>query len=332
VFAVGKTPVTCTATDAHGNSAIGSFFVTVKDTTPPIIAVPGPITVTAPDAAGASVAYGATATDTVDGVVPVTCLPASGFVFKVGTTTVHCNAKDSKGNAAPEATFTVRVGAPIPGFTPPPSTTPVPPITPQPTTAPTTTAPFQPPLVPPSAFRAKPGDRRITLTWVPPAGAGVHVEIVHVGAGAGSAPIYSGSATSFVDTKLRNGIKYHYAIVSVDAGGARSGAVSLTAAPKASLLVSPAAGARVAAPPTLVWVPAPKASYYNVQLYRDGRKILSTWPGRTRFALKRRWTFAGRQVSLTPGVYRWIVWPGFGPHLERKYGSALGESSFTLSG
>jgi fibronectin type 3 domain-containing protein len=344
VFAVGPTTVTCTATDANANATTGSFVVTVTDTTPPVVAVPESFTVTAPDASGAVLVYAATAIDTVDGVVPVTCLPASGVLFKVGATTVRCSAKDAAGNASPEARFTVTVAAPLPGVTPPPTTTttttsttgtttatPRPSPAPGPTSVPTTTTPPRATPAAVSAFAAKPANRRITLTWAP-AGPGGHVELSRSSANGSSTPIYTGSATSFVDTKLRNGIKYRYAIVFVDAGGAHSSAVSVAAAPKASLLVSPAAGARIARPPTLRWVPAPKASYYNVQLYRGGRKILSIWPGASRLTLRRHWTFAGHGVTLSPGVYRWLVWPGFGPHRDKKYGGVLGESSFTLSG
>lgn len=38
-FPLGATLVNCTATDLHGNSAQGSFLVTVRDTTPPVLHV-----------------------------------------------------------------------------------------------------------------------------------------------------------------------------------------------------------------------------------------------------------------------------------------------------
>jgi hypothetical protein len=109
-FPLGTTTVDCTAADAAGNSATGSFHVTVLDTTPPAIGnVPADQTVPATSAAGAAVTYASpTATDLVDGSLPVTCTPASGSTFPVGTTTVQCAAADTRGNTA-RASFRVTV-------------------------------------------------------------------------------------------------------------------------------------------------------------------------------------------------------------------------------
>jgi hypothetical protein len=49
-----------------------------------------------------------TATDDVDGDVPVRCTPESGSDFPLGTTTVTCTASDSSGNAA-TASFNVSI-------------------------------------------------------------------------------------------------------------------------------------------------------------------------------------------------------------------------------
>jgi hypothetical protein len=111
-FPLGTTTVTCTATDTSGNTATASFGVTVVDTTPPAIAgVPADVTVAASSASGAVVTYASpTATDLVDGTRPVTCTPASGSTFPVGTTTVQCTAADTRGNTA-HASFRVTVTA-----------------------------------------------------------------------------------------------------------------------------------------------------------------------------------------------------------------------------
>jgi hypothetical protein len=95
---VGNTVrVTWTATNPYNSSLESqrSATVTVVDTTPPALALPHDFT-----APSATVTYTATASDFVDGAVPVTCTPASGSVFPAGATTVGCSAVDSHGNEA----------------------------------------------------------------------------------------------------------------------------------------------------------------------------------------------------------------------------------------
>src|ERR671931_2521005 len=64
-FPVGTTTVTCSATDAHGNTGSASFTVTVSivDTTPPVLTLPSDITTTSESAGGKVVTYSASATD-----------------------------------------------------------------------------------------------------------------------------------------------------------------------------------------------------------------------------------------------------------------------------
>jgi hypothetical protein len=65
-------------------------------------------TVRAKPKAGARVRYKLTATDAVDGAVPVSCKPPSGSRFRIGRSTVRCSAVDTSGNVA-TAAFTVTV-------------------------------------------------------------------------------------------------------------------------------------------------------------------------------------------------------------------------------
>ncbi|HXA19780.1 MAG TPA: HYR domain-containing protein [Thermoanaerobaculia bacterium] len=106
-FALGTTTVNCTATAVTGNTS-GSFHVTVVDTTPPTLNLPGTITAEATGPSGAAVTYTATATDLVDGSRPVTCDHASGSTFPLGSTTVQCTATDTHNNTA-HGSFTVIV-------------------------------------------------------------------------------------------------------------------------------------------------------------------------------------------------------------------------------
>lgn len=124
LFPVGNTTVTCTATDAAGNTATATFVVTVNpyiapDTTPPAISEHDDIAVDTPNSGGTTVTYDLpTAVDAVDGPVAVSCDPVSGSLFPEGDTTVTCTAEDTAGNSA-ATTFTVTVTV-----TPPPDTVP----------------------------------------------------------------------------------------------------------------------------------------------------------------------------------------------------------------
>ncbi|HEV3478132.1 MAG TPA: hypothetical protein VG144_01635, partial [Gaiellaceae bacterium] len=98
-----------------------------------------------------------------------------------------------------------------------------------------------------------------------------------------------------------------------------------------SALLTPRAGARLTAPPLLVWRRVARATYYNVQLFRGRVKVLSAWPTRPRLKLRSRWTYRGRQRKLSPGTYRWYVWPGYGRAAATRYGRLLGQSTFTVA-
>jgi hypothetical protein len=88
-FAAGTTTVVCSATDAHANTAHGSFHVTVVP--PPTLTLPNDFTVEATGPSGAMVTYVATANENAT----VVCTPASGATFALGTTTVNCTATNS---------------------------------------------------------------------------------------------------------------------------------------------------------------------------------------------------------------------------------------------
>jgi hypothetical protein len=78
------------------------------DVVPPVVTVPGDLVREATSAAGTNVTFTASATDDVDGVLPVACVPASGTTFSMGATTVACSATDAAGNTA-NVSFSVTV-------------------------------------------------------------------------------------------------------------------------------------------------------------------------------------------------------------------------------
>jgi hypothetical protein len=109
-FPLGQTTVNCSVTDSGGLSDSKSFKVTVVDTTGPALSgVPSDMIVEATSSAGATASWAApTASDTVDGSLSVTCVPASGSTFGFGDTTVKCSATDAHTNKT-EQSFKVTV-------------------------------------------------------------------------------------------------------------------------------------------------------------------------------------------------------------------------------
>ncbi|MGH2730694.1 MAG: HYR domain-containing protein, partial [Actinomycetota bacterium] len=75
-----------------------TFTMSLQDE-PPLIDVHQDVTAEATGPGGANVNYVLpTAFDSLDGPLPVACLPAPGSLFPLGPTTVNCSAEDSAGN------------------------------------------------------------------------------------------------------------------------------------------------------------------------------------------------------------------------------------------
>jgi hypothetical protein len=94
---------------------------------------------------------------------------------------------------------------------------------------------------------------------------------------------------------------------------------------------SSAPAARTSSPAQVfVWLPVQGARRYKVQFFRSGKKVFEATTSKARLTLPRRWTFGGRRFELTPGSYRWLVRPGFGPRSSIRYGKAVVASSWTV--
>jgi hypothetical protein len=182
-----------------------------------------------------------------------------------------------------------------------------------------------------SALRAHVGYRRTTLVWKLPANPDFdHVTLfVRAPRSTKAVAAYTGSGTSYRSLKLDNSRTYRYSVVSYDSLGNASGAVTV-AIPPSALLLAPRPGATVGRFPALEWSTAPGARFYNVQLYRNGRKVLSTWPRSSRLRLAAHWSFGGRMHRVVRGWYDWYVWPRFGRGRGAHYGALLGRSSFRV--
>jgi hypothetical protein len=177
---------------------------------------------------------------------------------------------------------------------------------------------------------ATPNNNRVTLRWSPPAGAEV-IEVARMTGTGQPALLFRGGGTSFTDRELKNGRRHRYLITSIDQAGNRA-IDRASAVPTKSHLLSPADGARLGAPPLLLWEGVKRATYYNVQLYRGRHKVMTRWPRAQRLQLTDTWRFDGARRRLKAGKYTWFVFPGFGERSDRDFGKLLGKSSFRIVG
>ncbi len=141
--------------------------------------------------------------------------------------------------------------------------------------------------------------------------------------------LFSGAGADFVDKKVQDGVEYRYNVRTVDQAGNSSQIRTVLGLPKVVSLGKIAYTPRTAAQPILSWPARRGASYYHVQLFRNGKRILAAWPLKTELALRTHWRWAGRQYRLAPAQYAWFVWAGFGPRTAARY-KLLGHAKFIV--
>ena len=390
-FDLGTTDVTCTATDAAGNSSgEGTFTVTVDDTTDPVLSPHEDVPAVQESKNGAVVNYDSPAvSDNGDSAPVVDCSPASGSTFPIGSTQVSCSAEDSSGNSSSPLKFNVIVqqGA-IPTapavdsdvgtltrrtnaqftFSVPGALTaecqldaPGDPgsfgpcqgagsqsysgltdgsylftlqVTNSIGNVAQTTHAWTVDTVPATAvlrLRSRFGNHWVKLLWDKPTDVDYsHVVISRrrVGGTKWTGLGTRSAGTSLLDKPVPNDVRFEYAVRTFDAAGNPSSRSKVPG--RASRILSPRYGAVVGSPPLVDWTPVTRATYFNMQLWRNGQKILSVWPTRSSYRLRAGWTFAGKHYALRQGSYRVYVWPGFGLKSAANYGGLLGWTSFTV--
>lgn len=57
------------------------------------------------------------------------------------------------------------------------------------------------------------------------------------------------------------------------------------------------------------WAPIDGASAYQVEFFRGSRRVFAGKTTHAQLTLPARWKLEGRPWSLSPGTYRWYVWP-----------------------
>ena len=117
--------------------------------------------------------------------------------------------------------------------------------------------------------------------------------------------LFSGAGADFVDKKVQDGVEYRYNVRTVDQAGNSSQIRTVLGLPKVVSLGKIAYTPRTAAQPILSWPARRGASYYHVQLFRNGKRILAAWPLKTELALRTHWRWAAGSTGWprrsTPG-------------------------------
>ena len=348
------------AADLAGGTAAGPGISLTIDTTPPTstVAVTGQVdgvvrgTVTINRTSGDATSGVATEVRRVGAVGD--CDEGRAVTRSWNTTTLPdgaydvCNIVTDRAGLVTQATVTVTVTNAVPVVptpTPIPSPTPSEPIaapaaagaatpvaTPAAGTTTDKTAPGKPSklaVVQPRARMPK-GKVPLTLRWVNPKATDLArvvavLNLKHRPASRTDGKvIFSGLRTSAA-FKLQAGTRGHVALFAID----RSGNVSKPALRTVSLAslipLRPLTGTTVVTAPRLSWTATEGTAYYNVQIFRNGRRILTDWPAHASFKLP--------TALLEPGTYTWFVWPALkGKGSAATFGELIGRATFTYDG
>jgi hypothetical protein len=286
----------CNADTPEGGDDVSRVITVKVDMTPPVVT--GATASRPTDANGwyrspLQVAFSGTdATSGLDG-----CTSATYSGPDSGSATVAGTCRDKAGNVSEASAFGLRYDATPPNIT-------------RVTTA--------------------PGDEEVRIGWDVADASAVELWRSPGLDGASQSVVNRNTDGSIVDRHVRNGRRYDYRLLAVDEAG--NLAMRTFSATPGRRLLSPADGATVDGPPALRWTKVNGARYYNVQVLRNGRKLLTAWPGTSHYELKRRWRFNGHRFRLKPGRrYTWLVWPGRGKRSRNDYGPLIGRGTFTVA-
>jgi hypothetical protein len=187
------------------------------------------------------------------------------------------------------------------------------------------------PPAPVARFGARAAHRRVALAWTGP----IDIDYDRVRLwrkrgenGSWRLLMRTRTAASYADRPVANHVRYRYRIESLDRAGNVSASTALTAWP--SPIVSPRYLDVVHSGPLIDWRAVKRARYYNMQVWQDGRKILSVWPNRSRYRLRSSWTYRDRRHRLSEGRLTVYVWGGFGRKAAVRYGPLWGRTAFVV--
>jgi hypothetical protein len=176
---------------------------------------------------------------------------------------------------------------------------------------------------------AVPANKSVSLSWAPPSdGESFLVKRTPAIGAPVATVVYRGTKHDYLDTGVKNGAKYNYTVTTIDPAGNSSDAM-ISSVPDGSTL-RPFIDSEMTQPPLLTWKKVRRATYYNVQVFKGRKKVLSIWPRTPKLQLKSSWRYRGHKYKVSSGLYRWYVWPGLGRLAAHRYGALVGSSTFRI--
>ena len=194
-----------------------------------------------------------------------------------------------------------------------------------------------PPLAPTKLTVTRPKSKKsaksvtLTLHWIKPTAADLDRVVVvlnlkraPVGPADGKA-VYKGLATS-AKVRLLPGQVGYFAIYAYDHSGNYSRTPLRKKVSLASLIsLRPLSGSDVSlSTPVLTWKAAKGSTYYNVQVFRNGKHVVVGWPSKASYRIP--------PGMLKSGTYVWYVWPAV-QHAggSPTFGKLIGRATFTYT-
>jgi HYR domain len=180
-------------------------------------------------------------------------------------------------------------------------------------------------------LRSSFGNRWVRLSWRNPSDVDYKRVLIwrrKVGASSWGFLATRKERTTFLDDTVPNDTRFEYRLRSVDRAQNASPGAKIEG--RASRILKPAFGSLHNSRPLIDWTFVRDAAFFNLQLWRDGRKILSVWPLRSAKRLPANWRFNGGRYSLRSDRYRVYVWAAFGSRPHTHYGPLLGWTEFRM--
>ena len=168
---------------------------------------------------------------------------------------------------------------------------------------------------------------QVTLRWVNPTAADlarvvVVLNLKHAPKNpSDGTKLYTGLATS-INLVMRPGQTAYAALFAYDQSANVSPPARRVVTLAPLIPLRPLTGSVLNTPPLLSWTAKAGTPYYNVQLYRNGQRVLVGWPAHASYRLP-----AGK---LAPGNYVWFVWPAVKG--SDNFGPRIGRATFVLKG